>query len=423
MSQALIASETAELSRQKKYSTLSKMQVNASNLSLSGAVLATSNTHGVGHLWDLSTRRIVAEFGKGDRCSGLAVRRINGSNNFLYHTRGGDGLVSIHNIERCINSKSTLGNKVNLSKDCESSHMITSFLTKSKTFCAAAPCRGDPNLILLPSEDETCCSVRDLRMNASKNSNLPFPNIHGAYGIDKTMESYGAHRKYGMITSLAMISSNSLPNPIVACGMESGDLFFHDLAANGHAEACSISDIKLGKDPILCLDVAPSSIKSSSPQSEHFSSMLSIAGCAGDADELNSLPNSDQGSISIVKTLIQTHETQITTDICKVYQMKSRLRKRLGTCQIGENSPGGKPGVGACRFRDDGKLFAVGGWDKRVRIFSRDSSKLIAILKGQSKSITALDWSQNAHQNGLLATGSDDGSTNLWRVLPSYSNS
>ena len=82
----------------------------------------------------------------------------------------------------------------------------------------------------------------------------------------------------------------------------------------------------------------------------------------------------------------------------------------------------GKPGVNICRFRPDGRVFAVGGWDRRVRIYSRTNAKLVRILKGTHlSSVTTLDWVRSEDDlmsDGVLASGSEDGTISLWRAFP-----
>jgi len=64
--------------------------------------------------------------------------------------------------------------------------------------------------------------------------------FHGAFGGDKRRVSDDVRRKYGMVTSLCMtMNTNSSQEKddtcrlsssplIVACGIESGHLFYHD---------------------------------------------------------------------------------------------------------------------------------------------------------------------------------------------------
>ena len=449
-------------------STLSRLELNAASISLSGAILASCDVNGGAYLWNLSSRRVIADFSvplsnngtsknkesqSPSHEPGLAIRRIDDSNEFMYHTRGTQGLVSIYDIDRCTGT-----NTLN-----SSDRIISTYETKSRTFCSAAPCINDKNLLILPSRQETFFSIWDKRINPSTESNSAFSNIHGVYGPNHGFEN---DRKYGMITSLAMIHSpTEYTNPIAVSGMESGDLFYHDLAATHIPTKAKINEtsnynhcsIKLSKDPVLSIHLASSSVKSSksmTSKNNKLTSILTVAGCAGDADDINALPQKDQGTISIIKTIVPTSslpssnsfialekktysnvtptsESTLSTilnqstarnmdkDSSHPTKITARLRARLGTCQIGENAPGGKPGVNICRFRNDGKIIAVGGWDKRTRIFSRDGKKALAILKGHTGSVTALDWAENSSSNGLFATGSNDGNICLWRIFPS----
>ncbi len=100
--------------------------------------------------------------------------------------------------------------------------------------------------------------------------------------------------------------------------------------------------------------------------------------------------------------------------------MNAIIRAKTRTCSV---SSGGKVGVSTCRFRPDGRVLAVGGWDHRLRIFGRTSSKPLAILRGHESSVTAADWANNAATSGLLATGAGDGKICIYRVFPHSSRS
>ena len=99
--------------------------------------------------------------------------------------------------------------------------------------------------------------------------------------------------------------------------------------------------------------------------------------------------------------------------------MNARVRAKVETCKISnELSREGKPGVGVCKFRPDGSVFAVGGWDKRVRIYSRTSAKLLAVLKGSNSSVTALDWIKiegTLDDDHVIAAGCSGGKIDIWR--------
>jgi len=139
---------------------------------------------------------------------------------------------------------------------------------------------------------------------------------------------------------------------------------------------------------------------------------VAVGGCAGDADELSELPEQEQGTISTIKVKLADDSS---ADASKSSTMKATIRSKTHTCSI---SSGGKVGVSVCRFRPDGRMYAVGGWDHRLRLFGRTSSKPLAILRGHEASVTAVDWADNAALSGLLATGAGDGRICVWRAFP-----
>lgn len=228
----------------------------------------------------------------------------------------------------------------------------------------------------------------------------------------------------------------SSSGPILACGMESGSVFFHDLAMPGravmdsqpefegmvaqkHRPTLGGNDVEsttylapphcsesLGKDPVLALDVAPSSV-----EGEFCGAVIAVAGCAGDADDLAAKEEEEQKTVGVIKaTYDRSHDDSA---------LHARIRSRIQTCEIGEHTARGKPGVGICRFRPDGRMFAVGGWDKRLRIFSRAAGATpLALMRAHVDSVTAIDWAPDSATSGILATGSEDGQIAIWRAFP-----
>jgi WD40 repeat protein len=206
-----------------------------------------------------------------------------------------------------------------------------------------------------------------------------------------------------MLTSLALSVSGGSQRPILACGMESGSVIFHDFSGS----ASSKTQYNLTKDPILAMDLVPSDINSTKTSAD-VSSVLALAGMAGDASEVGELPKSDQGRVAVLKA---THDSVLV-------DWNVRMRARIATCSVDEMSYG-KPGVSICRFRPgDGRLFAVGGWDHRVRLFERTTGTLMGILRGHSGSVNALDWAPDAKTSGLLASSAgDDNRIYLWQCF------
>lgn len=82
------------------------------------------------------------------------------------------------------------------------------------------------------------------------------------------------------------------------------------------------------------------------------------------------------------------------------------------TCEATEHA---KDGVGELALRPDGKLFATGGWDYRIRLFSAKppNFKPLAVLRYHDASVNALAFSPDS---ALLAAGSKDYKISLWSV-------
>eukprot|EP00978_Attheya_sp_CCMP212_P019591 scaffold55164_cov65-Attheya_sp.AAC.1 len=417
---------------------------NASSLELSGVLLASCHIKSASALvWDLASRRVVSTFG-GDRSApGLALERLGSYGNqqhqqcpkFFYQTRNEEGTVSIHVVAN--------GTGIETSMEIE---------TYSRSFCKAAPCHGNPHLVALPSANEAWVTIRDIRVDPKR---APIATLHGG-GLSGITSSFNhtvsfdddTNRQYGMVTSLAMADAPamndalSIPqssSTILACGMESGHVFFHDLAmlkdspfsfkcpekdqeplSNGPTKSYQEvphSSIQMGKNPILCLDVSPSCPTRNGTGHEGLSrSVVAVAGAAGDAAELSELPEKDRGTVGVIKawcSISGDSNENGTSASNGDNSMKARLRSRVGTCRIDDH--GGKPGVSICRFRPhDGAMFAVGGWDRRVRVFGRSSAKPLAILRGHTESVTAIDWAP--HCSGILSTGSSDGRISIWKL-------
>jgi len=381
---------------------------------LSGRFLASCHSTGA-HIWDLGRRKVAQDLSR--RGPGLVIRRLerNGysGSRVLYHTRDIDGTISLHDASSLTTAESSLRGEGTVQQETGTIGIIRTY---SRTFCCAAPCCRNPNLLALPSGDDTVGVVRDWRVPGDA---APVATIRTAASSSnsRTIE------RLGMVTSLAMseIEENG-GRPLVGLGMESGRILFYDLAMircdipppesiQVDHGTCGIS---LSNDPILSLDMVPSVLPCGSKAE---GSIVAVAGMAGNREDCMRLEKADQGTVAVMKTTISLKTG-----------MSARLRSRLTTCSgsskdepsggLDPNGPAGKPGVSICRFRPDGRVFAVGGWDKRLRIFDRSkTAKPLAILKGHSASVNAFDWALDASASGLLATGSSDGHIQVWRCL------
>lgn len=368
-------------------------------------VLATADLNGETHLWDLSKSKAIGKFLQINRGPGLLLRRVdsgNGLSQIIYQTRDQYGTVSLHDVYG-----KTFG----------------VFETQSHSFCAATPCVGDMNLVALPDCDEKQAVVRDWRISPSTNE---FIRLRAADS------SKSGSSENGMLTSLGLAesSSNSL---VLACGMESGNLFFHDLRMTNRALNLSEADnslntpcsCKLSNGPVLSLDIGTSLSQSS---------FVVVAGMAGDTAELIEQDPKDRGTVAVVKAFYRdTKELPIKNSTKSITPKESwfeaRVRAKFATCRMPTNSslltPTGKPGVSICRLHPAGRIFAVGGWDNRVRIFDRSVNKLSstsealkAILRGHKSSVNAIDWCPGSICPGLIATaGATDDTIFIWYLI------
>jgi WD40 repeat protein len=401
---------------------------------LRGYKIVSCHHDGSCKIWDLSTRRCIVDdinnrLGEKPRKFGLAVRRLDGNNGvgaspnqFLYQTRDACGTVTLHDLCH------------------DPSVELMRIETNSTTFCTMSPCRvgrqapgGEQNLIALPTEYHSMAVVRDWRCDPKAQPAFRISTGHDNDSMGNGYNYYGRDNKYGMLMSLGLALQHDSQNLVLGCGMEDGSILFYDLGASGNgrrpwylkqsdfAEIDLVEEkasnqhskspecgVKLGKEPVLSLDLATSYCDHTRHASTS-SSLVAVAGCAGDADELSDLSEKDRGTVSTLKV-------SLANSNCCDSKMKATIRTKTQTCSY---SSEGKVGVSVARFRDDGRIFAVGGWDRRLRIFGRTSSKPLAVLHGgHEDSIVAIDWAQDSAVSGLLATGAGDGKICVYRVFP-----
>jgi len=76
-----------------------------------------------------------------------------------------------------------------------------------------------------------------------------------------------------------------------------------------------------------------------------------------------------------------------------------------------------RAGVSSVRIRGDGKLFAIGGWDGKIRVFSSKTLAPLAVLQFHSDVVRCLAFSKGKiNDRRLMAAGSKDGSSSLWTL-------
>ncbi|ETO36636.1 G-protein beta WD-40 repeats containing protein [Reticulomyxa filosa] len=73
-----------------------------------------------------------------------------------------------------------------------------------------------------------------------------------------------------------------------------------------------------------------------------------------------------------------------------------------------------KEGISCCDVRRyDQKIYAVGYWDHRTRIFQCKNDKLLTVLRGHTDSITDLRFHPSKN---FLVTGGKDKKLNVYQV-------
>ena len=79
------------------------------------------------------------------------------------------------------------------------------------------------------------------------------------------------------------------------------------------------------------------------------------------------------------------------------------------------------PGISCISSRRDEKIFATGGWDYRIRIFTLKKFKPLAVLSYHKKSVECIQFSNfpvSSMSDGiLLAAGSSDCTVSLWNIF------
>ena len=70
------------------------------------------------------------------------------------------------------------------------------------------------------------------------------------------------------------------------------------------------------------------------------------------------------------------------------------------------------PGVGCVRYREDGRLVVVGGWDGRVRVYSTKRNTPLVVLQQHTGTVQCAAFSPGGH----LAVGGKDKHISTWNI-------
>lgn len=92
----------------------------------------------------------------------------------------------------------------------------------------------------------------------------------------------------------------------------------------------------------------------------------------------------------------------------------SRLNVASGTLEVVRRARlGSENGVADVQVRSDGRVFAAGGWDGRVRLFHLRSGKPLAVLKYHRATVAGVAFHPRTH---TLASASRDRTVALWSL-------
>lgn len=81
------------------------------------------------------------------------------------------------------------------------------------------------------------------------------------------------------------------------------------------------------------------------------------------------------------------------------------------------------PGVNVIRIRPDQKVFAVGGSDGRIRVYSWRSLRPLTVLTEHKQTVTDIAYSEGRvlmWKAPIMAAASADGSVSLWNIYNSF---
>eukprot|EP01130_Rhizamoeba_saxonica_P017208 TRINITY_DN8241_c0_g1_i2.p1 TRINITY_DN8241_c0_g1~~TRINITY_DN8241_c0_g1_i2.p1 ORF type:complete len:316 (+),score=54.65 TRINITY_DN8241_c0_g1_i2:3-950(+) len=94
-----------------------------------------------------------------------------------------------------------------------------------------------------------------------------------------------------------------------------------------------------------------------------------------------------------------------------IYNMMLNIGE--GSIQLLKKVKIANSGVNDLKIRNDCKIFATAGWDKRARVYSMKSKKQKALLKYHTENISCLEFS---NADNTIYCGSKDNKISAWRV-------
>jgi len=96
-------------------------------------------------------------------------------------------------------------------------------------------------------------------------------------------------------------------------------------------------------------------------------------------------------------------------DTCYIFDEELKAKRQVSLTNAG---------LSCLAVRDDEKIYATGGWDKRIRLFSGKSHKKLCVLQLHDDTLNSVVFTNDDGRKGdrILAAGSSDGQISLWNL-------
>ncbi|KAG8389030.1 hypothetical protein BUALT_Bualt02G0187000 [Buddleja alternifolia] len=324
-------------------------------------ILFTGSTDGELRIWDTLQHRTISSSWVHSAAHGIVSIVASGENRVI--SQGRDGTIKYWDIEEGGLSRSPL----------------TTIKTNSYHFCKLSML-NNPNANIKPAQDVGSC--QESEVSGSKTSltrseggeEVERPTYVAVAGEDlSVVEIWDVniaenliklpHKAKGMCMAVQVfLPSESQGYVNAISGYEDGSMAWWDLRSPSVPLTC----VKFHSEPVLSLCIDKSC----------------GGGVSGSADE-------------------------------KIVMFK--LDPSTGSCLVKKEIVLERPGIAGTSIRPDGKIFATGMWDHRVRIYDYRKGNALAILKYHHGMCNAVSFSSSSK---MMASCSEDATVALWELYP-----
>jgi hypothetical protein len=421
--------------------------INALSSVLQGGLpmLASGDSQGVVNLWNLTTKRKTATLQKAANPASGGVLNLHFLSNhyLLTQSRGYGETIKIWDVERLGDQGSPLQSlDVSTITFCKCSVLETNTSNNNNNNIDddGQPSPEDYNtpkaLVALYGEvgesNDNEIALWDLRTSEKsliRGFALP--------GNDRFSDD-----RAGLCMAIKLFEDPSSGIPMtVAATFENGHIYFWDArnpsqpifssaapsTSSSSSSSSSFSSFssssstseasRLHQEPPLAFDLATASIPSSSSTSSSPSSTSCppVIGISVGADSYLSIfklsysPASSSAEPATSSSSMSSSSLNITSgggmpQSITDFSIHSKLKVSTGK------------GLGCVVIRPDKKIFAVGGWDKRVRVYGFKNFKPLAILKQHTEAVHCLCYALSDTKENLLISGSADTRIACWQI-------